>query len=200
MGKAFSDKEREEIKEKLRRAGLKILAQTGIKDISIRDITKQVGIAQGGFYSFYSDKDEFVLDLMTLRVREKTDIMYENREKTIEDPRGFLIELFYKEGMHLKENRAFNNDDGATLSFWNRISKNENDKIGEIYICFLSKMIDYWKENGYTIECDMKGLLNAGTAAGILFSNSHMISKDYFKDIYWAFCEAQIDRFFKARN
>ncbi|MBO4911244.1 MAG: TetR/AcrR family transcriptional regulator, partial [Butyrivibrio sp.] len=53
MGKAFSDKEREEIKEKLRRAGLKILAQTGIKDISIRDITKQVGIAQGGFYSFY---------------------------------------------------------------------------------------------------------------------------------------------------
>ncbi|MCR4789347.1 MAG: TetR/AcrR family transcriptional regulator [Lachnospiraceae bacterium] len=198
MGKAFTDKERDEIREKLRRTGLKILARTGIKDISIRDITKQAGIAQGGFYTFYANKDEFVLDLMSLRVREKTDVMYENRDKTVDDPRGFLIDLFYKEGMHLKENRAFNNDDGATLSFWNRVSLFDEDVIGNTYMEFLSKMIDFWKEEGYRIECDGQGLLNAGTAAGILFSNSYMISKDYFEDIYRAFCEAQIDRFFKA--
>ena len=46
MGKAFTDKEREEIREKLRRSGLKILERTGIKNISIRDITKKAGIAQ----------------------------------------------------------------------------------------------------------------------------------------------------------
>ena len=198
MGKAFTDTEREEIKEKLRRTGLKILAETGIKDISIRDITKQAGIAQGGFYTFYKDKDEFILDLMALRVREKTDVMYENRKRTVDDPRGYLIDLFYKEGMHLKENRAFNNTDGATLSFWNRIGGVTDDVIGDTYLIFLSKMIDYWTEEGYTIRCDKKGLLNAGSAAGILFSNSHMIDVDYFEDIYMAFCEALVDRFFKA--
>ncbi len=198
MGKAFTEKEREEIKEKLRRSGLKVLEKTGIRNISIRDITKKAGIAQGGFYTFYSDKDEFVLDLMALRVKEKTDIMYENREETATDPRGFLIDLFYKEGMHLKENKAFNNDDGATLGFWNRISQKDEDVIANIYMDFLNRMIGFWQEKGYIIECDEQGLLNAGSAAGILFSNSHMISKDYFEDIYRAFCEAQIDRFFKA--
>ena len=200
MGKPFTDREREEIREKLRRAGLKVLAETGIKDIAIRDEKQQAGIAQGGFYTFYRDKDEFVLDLMLLRVREKTDLMYENRKKTASDPRGFLIDLFYKEGMHLKENKAFNNDDGATLAFWDRISKSGEDRIGDKYLEFLSKMIAYWEELGFTIECDRRGLLNAGSAAGILFSNSHMIDKDYFEAIYRTFCEAQVDRFFKAEK
>ncbi|MCR5775166.1 MAG: TetR/AcrR family transcriptional regulator [Lachnospiraceae bacterium] len=200
MGRAFTDKEREEIREKLRRTGLKILSGTGIKDISIRDIAKQAGIAQGGFYSFYANKDEFILDLMALRVREKTDIMYENREKTVDDPGGFIADLFYKEGMHLKENRAFNNEDGALFSFWNRVSMFNEDVIGNTYLNFLSKMIDYWEEAGYRIECDGQGLLNAGVAAGILFSNSSMISKDYFEEIYRAFCEAQVDRFFTAKR
>ncbi len=200
MGKAFTGKERDEIKEKLRRAGLKVLAETGIKNISIRDVTKQAGIAQGGFYTFYRDKDDFVIDLMALRVREKTDLMYEHREKTAKDPKGFLVELFYKEGMHLKENKAFNNDDGATLAFWERMSGREVDIIGDTYSEFLGKMIAYWEEIGYTIECDSKGLLNAGTAAGILFSNAYMIDKDYFEEIYRAFCEAQVDRFFKAKK
>ncbi len=199
MGKPFTDKEREEIKEKLRRAGLKVLAETGIKDIAIRDVTKQAGIAQGGFYTFYKDKDEFVLDLMLLRVGEKTELMYENREKTAKDPKGFLVDLFYKEGMHLKENKAFNNDDGATLAFWERVSKSGEDRIGDTYLDFLSKMIAYWEELGFTIECDSRGLLNAGSAAGILFSNSHMIDKDYFEAIYRTFCEAQIDRFFRVK-
>ncbi|MCR5331076.1 MAG: TetR/AcrR family transcriptional regulator [Lachnospiraceae bacterium] len=200
MGKPFSDKEREEIREKLRRAGLKVLAETGIKDIAIRDVTKQAGIAQGGFYTFYKDKDEFVLDLMLLRVREKTELMYKNREKTAKDPKGFLVDLFYKEGMHLKENRAFNNNDGATLAFWERVSQSGEDRIGDTYLDFLSKMIAYWEELGFTIECDSRGLLNAGSAAGILFSNSHMIEKDYFEVIYRTFCEAQVDRFFRVRT
>ncbi|SCX12754.1 transcriptional regulator, TetR family [Lachnospiraceae bacterium YSD2013] len=200
MGKAFTDKERAEIKEKLRRSGLEVLKETGIKNISIRDVTKKAGIAQGGFYTFYGDKDEFVLDLMSLRVREKTDIMYENRAKTLTDPRGFLVELFYKEGMHLKENKAFNNSDGATLSFWDRIAKSGNDKIGEGYASFLSKMIAFWEEEGYAVKCDEKGLISAGLAAGILFSNSHMMPSEYFEAIYRAFCEAEVDRFFSARK
>ena len=198
MGKAFTEEEREEIREKLRRTGLKILAKTGIKDISIRDITKQAGIAQGGFYTFYANKDEFILDLISLRIREKTDIMYENRAKTVDDPRGFLIELFYREGIHLKENRAFSNDDGEVFSFRNRVTMSDEDVTGNLYLAFLTRMIAYWEEEGYRIECDKQGLLNAGAAAFILFSNSYMISEDYFKEIYRAFCEAQVDRFFKA--
>ena len=87
MGKAFTKEERQEVQEKLRRIGLRLLAENGIKNISIRQLTGEAGIAQGGFYTFYKDKDDFVEDLFLLRVKEKTDLMYENRESTVADPR-----------------------------------------------------------------------------------------------------------------
>jgi AcrR family transcriptional regulator len=198
MGKAFTENEKIEVQEKLRRTGLRLLAEEGIRRVSIRELTKEAGIAQGGFYTFYKDKDDFIMDLMCLRVREKTDIMYQEREKTLEDPKDFIAQVFYKEGMHLKKNMAFKNSESDTISFWQNSSRNGNHMIGETYLAFLKKMISYWEENGYRIECDAEGLLNAGAAAGLLFSNADMLDEKYFSEIYKVFCEAEVNRFFKA--
>ena len=153
MGKAFTKEERQEVQEKLRRIGLRLLAENGIKNISIRQLTGEAGIAQGGFYTFYKDKDDFVEDLFLLRVKEKTDLMYENRESTVTDPRGFIINLIYNEGMHLKENKAFVNSESDTIRFF---QENKTEKSGDLYREFLKKMIDYWEENGYKIDCDIE--------------------------------------------
>lgn len=198
MGKAFTENEKIEVQEKLRRTGLRLLAEEGIRRVSIRELTKEAGIAQGGFYTFYKDKDDFIMDLMCLRVREKTDIMYQEREKTLEDPKDFIVQIFYKEGMHLKKNMAFKNSESDTISFWQNASRNGNNMIGETYLAFLKNMISYWEENGYRIECDAEGLLNAGAAAGLLFSNADMLDEKYFSEIYKVFCEAEVNRFFKA--
>lgn len=198
MGKAFTENEKIEVQEKLRRTGLRLLAEEGIRRVSIRELTKEAGIAQGGFYTFYKDKDDFIMDLMCLRVREKTDLMYQEREKTLEDPKDFIVQIFYKEGMHLKKNMAFKNSESDTISFWQKTSRNGNNMIGETYLAFLKNMISYWEENGYRIECDAEGLLNAGAAAGLLFSNADMLDEKYFSEIYKVFCEAEVNRFFKA--
>jgi len=198
MSKAFSEEERAQVQEKLRRIGLKLLAESGIKNVSIRELTKATGIAQGGFYTFYKDKDEFVCDLMCLRVREKTDLMYQNRRKIKDTPRFFLVNLFYQSGMHLKENKAFQNGESDTLAFWRKTASQGNHQIEETYISFLRRMIAYWEKTGWQIECDEKGLLNAGTAAGILFSNAAFFEEGYFEKIYRAFCEGEVDRFFRA--
>ena len=81
MGKAFSEEERQEVQEKLRRIGLRLLAEDGIKNISIRQLTSEAGIAQGGFYTFYQDKDDFVEDLFLLRIKKKTDAMYKKERR-----------------------------------------------------------------------------------------------------------------------
>ena len=52
MGKAFSEEKRERVQEALRRVGLRLLAESGIRNVSIRRLTQEVGIAQGGFYTF----------------------------------------------------------------------------------------------------------------------------------------------------
>ncbi len=195
MGKAFTKEERDALQEKLRRTGLKLLAKNGIKEISIRQLTSEVGIAQGGFYTFYKDKDEFVEDLFLLRVREKTDAMLAEKEKTLADPRGFIVDLMYKEGMHLKQNKAFVNSESDTINYF---SKNGKGKSRKIYREFLKKLIAYWEENGYEIDCDIDMLLSVGSAAGILFINSELINEKHFKEIYKVFCEAETDKFFKG--
>ena len=197
MGKAFTQEERDELQEKLRRTGLRLLAEKGIKNISIRLLTKEVGIAQGGFYTFYKDKDDFVEDLFLLRIREKTDLMYEERRRSLDDPRGFLVELLYKEGMHLKQNKAFVNSESDTIVFFRN---NKSDRSFNIYRNFLEKMIAFWEENGYRTECDVEKIISVGRAAGILFTNSELIDEEHFAAIYRVFCEAEIDRFFKCQK
>ena len=198
MGKAFSEEERQRVQDALRRVGLKLLAENGIRNVSIRRLTQEVGIAQGGFYTFYQDKEDFVMDLMCLRVREKTHAMLEKKEETLENPRDFLVELIYREGMHLKENKAFQNGESGTLEFWTRASKRGENEIHDIYLAFLEQLLDYWRKMGLVIECDLNGLLNVGLAAGMLFTNAKTLDEGYFPMIYKAFCEAGIDRFFKV--
>ena len=198
MGKAFSEEEREQVQEALRRVGLKLLAENGIRNVSIRRLTQEVGIAQGGFYTFYQDKEDFVMDLMSLRVREKTQAMLDKKKDTLKDPRGFLVELLYREGMHLKENKAFQNGESGTVEFWERASKRGENGIHDTYLSFLEELLTYWKKKGLVIECDLNGLLNVGLAAGILFTNASTLDEAYFPPIYRAFCEAEIDRFFKV--
>lgn len=200
MGRAFTEDERAAVKEKLRRNGLKLLARDGIKGISIRELTKLSGIAQGGFYTFYKDKYDFVVDLVTLRVIEKTKIMYDNREKTKADPQKFIVELLYNEGMHLKNNKAFDNTVSDTLSLWNVTDRSDIDRIYRIYRSFLQDMISYWEQEGYRITCDIEGILQSGRAAGFLFMNASLMNNDYFPEIYMTFCEAEVNRFFKAEK
>jgi AcrR family transcriptional regulator len=197
MGKAFTKEEREEVQEKLRRCGLKLLKESGIRNISIRQLTKEVGIAQGGFYTFYKDKDEFVEDLFLLRIREKTELMLAHKEKTLEDPRKFIVDLLYKEGMHLKENKAFVNSESDTVRFF---LERDKEPSRQLYRSFLTELINYWEANGYRITCDIEKVISVGMAAGLLFTNAEQFREKDFSEIYKTFCEAETDRFFQCQK
>lgn len=200
MGKAFTERERENVREELRREGLKLLAQDGIRNVSIRELTRRVGIAQGGFYTFYKDKEEFVTDLILLRIREKTQLMLEHKEVSLENPAAYLTDLLYKEGMHLKENMAFNNRVSGSIEFFMKTKELDSGEGKEIYRVFLQKLISYWEANGYRIVCDIDGIISAGTMAAVLFSNAEIVPETYFQDIYRAYCESAISRFLKVER
>ena len=118
MGKAFTEDERASVQENLRRTGLRLFAEKGMKGVSIRDLTTAAGIAQGGFYTFYKDKEDFLADLIELRVKEKLELRKSQNSESLSDPVGFLAGIFYSEGMHLKENKAFDNIISGSLAFF----------------------------------------------------------------------------------
>lgn len=200
MGKAFTDKERADVQGTLRRIGLKLFAEKGIKGVSIRDLTSEAGIAQGGFYTFYKDKEDFLIDLIELRITEKLAIIIEKKADSLNDPVGYIAKIFYREGMHLKENKAFDNMISGTLELFYNAEPEVNERISNHYKDAFETMIQFWREHGYRVDADIDALMNTIRAASILFSNAPLIGNKYFKDIYKIFCESEINAFLKVRK
>ena len=71
MGKAFTNEEREQLRIKIQNVALALFQEKGMKKVSIRDITSAVGIAQGGFYTFYQSKEALFVALIDRRIHEK---------------------------------------------------------------------------------------------------------------------------------
>ena len=198
MGKAFTEAERAAVQERLRRAGLELFARKGIKGVSIRDLAAAAGIAQGGFYTFYENKEDFLCDLMELRVREKLTLLRGRNQESLGDPAGFLSGVFCSEGLHLKENKLFDNMISGTLAFFYDREKNIRERVSSLYRAYLEDLFACWEENGYLVTADLDGLMNLIRAAGILFSNAALLDDAYFKQTYRCFCEAGVRQFLKV--
>jgi len=61
--KIYSNEKRQEIRNQLMLVGLELIKQNGLKRMSIQELTKRVGIAQGTFYNFFSSKEMLVFEL-----------------------------------------------------------------------------------------------------------------------------------------
>ena len=200
MGKAFTATERAAVQEKLRRAGLELFARKGIRGVSIRELVAAAGIAQGGFYTFYHDKADFIADLIKLRVREKLEALRERNGESLADPVAFLSGLIYAEGMHLKENKAFDNMISGTLSLFTQVRSDALLRVNRLYRDYLESLLAYWNANGLEVLADIDGLLNLIRAAGILFSNAALLDEAYFERIFRRFCEAEVAMLVKVAS
>lgn len=95
MPKVYSDERRLEIREQLMKTGVELIRQYGMKRMSIEELTRKVGIAQGTFYNFFKSKEIFVCEIA--RAYQK-DI--DNQVEEIVRVKGGLdredVESFYR--------------------------------------------------------------------------------------------------------
>lgn len=73
MAGGFSDKEREEIRQKLLDSGYELSTDIGLKKMTVAMIAGSAGIAVGTFYNFYASKEEFVIAII-----RDTEMRFEN--------------------------------------------------------------------------------------------------------------------------
>jgi AcrR family transcriptional regulator len=64
MPKAFSDQEKEKIREQFREKGKKLFEKYGLRKTSIDQLTEVVGISKGAFYLFFDSKEELFLEIL----------------------------------------------------------------------------------------------------------------------------------------
>lgn len=192
MPKAFSEEEKEHIKNQILETAVELFHDKGTKSINIQELTRRAGIAQGSFYSFWKDKDALIMDVMLYRSRQKLDIAEKEFEASLHDPIGFLSESIYRYSMDLlnkcREQPVYSQS-FAILSRSNSLSEN---RVGAIYKEFLSKLAAYWVEHRAVQSVDVQGLINVITACPVLLSNAGQFDPEYFDEIFKSFLQSTI--------
>lgn len=192
MPKAFSEEEKEQIKNQILETAVELFHDKGTKSINIQELTRRAGIAQGSFYSFWKDKDALIMDVMLYRSRQKLDIAEKEFEASLHDPIGFLSESIYRYSMDLlnkcREQPVYSQS-FAILSRSNSLSEN---RVGAIYKEFLSKLAAYWVEHNAVQSVNVQGLINVITACPVLLSNAGQFDPEYFDEIFKSFLQSTI--------
>lgn len=195
MPKAFSEEEKEQIKNQILETAVELFHEKGTKSINIQELTRRAGIAQGSFYSFWKDKDALIMDVMLYRSRQKLDIAEKEFEASLHDPIGFLSESIYRYSMDLlnkcREQPVYSQS-FAILSRSNSLSEN---RVGAIYKEFLSKLAAYWVEHNAVQSVDVQGLINVITACPVLLSNAGQFDPEYFDEIFKSFLQSTIGNY-----
>lgn len=64
MSKAFSEQEKEYIRNQLLKQGYRLFSTYGLKKTNIEDIAKASGISKGAFYGFYDSKEALFMEVI----------------------------------------------------------------------------------------------------------------------------------------
>ena len=195
MAKAFSEEEKELIKTKIMETALDLFHDKGTKSLSIQELTRRVGIAQGSFYNFWKDKDALVLDIMRYRSKQKLEIIVQKFDESLKDPVGFLTEIIYVNSMDLMKKGEEQPVYSQSFAILSRADLNAENRVGAVYQDFIEKLAAYWKEHGVVKEVDVQGLVNVFTGSFVLFANAVQFDREYFEKIFRIFIENAVSEF-----
>lgn len=183
MGRAFTEEEKVKIKADIMETALDLFHDKGTKSLNIAELTRRVGIAQGSFYNFWSDKDSLIIDLIAYRSAQKLKGMEKEFSNSLTDPIGFLAEMVcrYYLGLVIKVRRKPIYEDAFKI--FKAKKRDEVNGIERPYREFLTKLINYWQENSAVKNVDKKGLDNALIGCLLLCSEYYRFDEEYFEDI-----------------
>lgn len=195
MSKAFSEDEKLNIKHKMMEVAIEIFHESGTKGLSIKELTKRAGIAQGSFYNFWKDKDALIMDVMQYRLSQKLEIAKQSFDESLENPVKFLVDIIYEHSIYLKEKYKKKPIYAQALNMLSKKTENRVYEANSLYTDFINKLAEYWKEQNAVKDVDEKGLINAFTGSFLLFSNYYKFEEEYFNDILKVFISAVVKRY-----
>ena len=195
MPKAFTEEERIKIKEALMETALDLFHDKGTKSLSIAELTKRVGIAQGSFYHFWKDKDALIIELIVYRANQKLHNSEKKFSASLTDPAAFLTDMIYKSSIDLMTKIQSQPIYQDAFKLFEAKGQNEAHKIEILYQDFLARLIQYWMENGAIKRVDQKGLMNAFIGSSILCVQYYQFDEAYFNEVLRTYIAGIVNKY-----
>ena len=195
MAKAFTEEEKIKIKEDIIETALDLFHEKGKKSLSISELTKRVGIAQGSFYNFWKDKESLIIDLMAYRSIQKLNDIEKEFSNSLTNPKNFLSDVIYKYAidiiLKIKMQPIYQE---AFKIFASQDSKKVN-RVENLYGDFVDRLVDYWYKNNAVKTVDKQGLSNAFVGSFVLCSNYIHFNEDTFEEVLHIYIESIVSRY-----
>ena len=198
MPKAFTEEERIKIKEALMETALDLFHDKGTKSLSIAELTKRVGIAQGSFYHFWKDKDALIIELIVYRANQKLHNSEKKFSASLTDPAAFLTDMIYKSSIDLMikiQSQPIYKD---AFKLFEAKGQNEAHKIEILYQDFLAKLIRYWEQHSAITRVDQQGLMSAFIGSAVLCSQCYQFDEAYFNDVLRTYIAAVVHKYIEV--
>ncbi|WPC40216.1 TetR/AcrR family transcriptional regulator [Clostridium sp. JS66] len=193
MPKVYSEEKRKEIREQLMTTGLELIKYNGIRKMSIAELTKSVGIAQGTFYNFFNSKEMLVYELATT-YHEKLN----QKAEEIIQSKGFLDredlrKLYYNMLLKDEDNvyRFLKNDDIQALI--TRLPKDHLHKISDVK-GEMEKNLRY--VNSKKENCDLNLVINWIQVMNLTVENKDILEESGIEKIISKMIENMLDEIF----
>lgn len=193
MPKVYSEEKRKEIREKLMATGLELIKYNGMKKMSIEELTKRVGIAQGTFYNFFNSKEMLVYELANAyheRLNHKTEGIIQSKGFL---DREDLRELYYNMILKDEDNvyRFLKNDDIQALI--TRLPKDRLRKISDVK-GEMEKNLRY--VNRKKENCDLNAVINWIQVMNLTVENKDILEESGIEKIISKMIENMLDEIF----
>ncbi len=183
MAKAFSEAEKIEIKKKILETALDLFHDKGIKSISIKELTKRAGIAQGSFYSFWQDKDSLIMELVFYRSQQKLKLIEQKFPSSLENPLQFLADIIFVYSTDLMQKIQSQQTYNDAFNVFYKKNNGDINYVKALYVEFLRKLIGYWKDKQVIKNADEDGIASAFIGSFVLCLNAKQFELAYFEDI-----------------
>lgn len=185
MTKAFSDKEKELIRNKLIEKGKELFDRYGLRKTSIGDLTNAVGIAQGSYYNFFQSKEELYFEIMEQEEKHMKSRLL-STHKVEENLTKQSLEAFLSDAFGMIDESTFikklmNGEDYELL-----VRKLPEERIAkhiETDSDILTPMITMWQKQGAVIDRKPEVIGGLLRAVFTLALHKKEIGEDIFQEV-----------------
>ncbi len=172
MGRPYTEEERAKLKERIKEIASTMFIRQGFKDFRVQQLTKQVGISLGGFYTFYKDKEALYEEILRdekNRIRRKILKIIEEENQT---PKYFFADLTNVILDKTTTNKFYTNEYSNLLE---TLVWNDDPITAEDNLHFIKQVRKIWENKGIIISASDEELAAAVATLALLCTHKDKI-------------------------
>lgn len=159
MPKAWSDDEKEAVKQSLIESGRKLFEKHGLQKTTVDEIAKAAHISKGAFYLFHNSKEELYFEILEITKRDFKQAAFRNLELS-EISRRDTFKAFLKESItFLTTMPIYKQISSGDLQYLMRkLPKKALDKHMRSDLEYFSQYLQPWIDKGWMRKVDPDAL------------------------------------------